>query len=150
MVVDLVVPEEGLVPIAEGEVLNTDVLIGVLGTLLERGHMLPVLPVLVPKVVSIDTAENQAGDDSIDGELAPKVAGGSSMVLDSSSLAVERIVNHPRKLVVGAVEAALESSASRSATQLLSGAEDVALREHGAEGQSNGCCVFLQIGRAHV
>lgn len=26
--------------------------------------MLPVLPVLVPKVVSIDTAENQAGDDS--------------------------------------------------------------------------------------
>lgn len=76
-----------------------------------------------------------------------RTAGGSSMVLDSSSLAVERIVNHPRKLVVGAVEAALESSASRSATQLLSGAEDVALREHGAEGQSNGCCVFLLLGQ---
>jgi hypothetical protein len=72
-----------------------------------------------------------------------RTTGGSSMVLDSSSLAVKRVVNHPRKLVVGAVEAALESSASRSATQLLSSAEDVALREHGAEGQSNGCCVSV-------
>lgn len=53
-----------LVAIAPGEVLGADVLISILGTLLKWGHVLPVLPVLIPKVVGIDATEDQAGNDS--------------------------------------------------------------------------------------
>ena len=56
--------ETHLVAVAPGEVLDADVLVGVLGALLERGHVLPVLPVLVPEVVSVDATANQAGDNS--------------------------------------------------------------------------------------
>ena len=71
-----------------------------------------------------------------------RTTGGSGVVLDGSSLAVELVVNHPGKLGVSAVEAALESRADGSAAQLLSSAEHRALREHGCWRQSNGCCVF--------
>lgn len=50
-----------LVTISPGEVLHTDVLVRVLGALLERGLVLPVLPVLLPKVPGVDTGQNQAG-----------------------------------------------------------------------------------------
>lgn len=53
-----------LVTVTPGEVLGADVLVGVLGTLLKRGHMVPVLPVLVPQIVGIDTTTNEAGDNS--------------------------------------------------------------------------------------
>jgi hypothetical protein len=52
-----------LVTVAPGVVLHADVLVGVLGALLERGHVLPVLPVLGPKAVGVETAADQAGDD---------------------------------------------------------------------------------------
>lgn len=60
------------------------------------------------------------------------------MVLDVGSLAVELVVDGPgRHLSVGAVQAALDSRAHRSGTQLLSRAlrktEEVALREHGGQ-----------------
>lgn len=51
------------------------------------------------------------------------------MVLDSSSLAVELVVDSPRwDLGIGVVEAALKSRASRSGT--LREAKNTALREH--------------------
>lgn len=56
--------ETHLVTISPGVVLAADVLVGVLGTLLERGHVLPVLPVLVPQVVGVQATANEAGDDS--------------------------------------------------------------------------------------
>jgi hypothetical protein len=56
--------ETYLVTVTEGEVLHTDVLVRVLGALLERGHVLPVLPVLVPEVVGVETTANQAGNNS--------------------------------------------------------------------------------------
>jgi hypothetical protein len=37
------------------------------GAFLERGHVLPVLPVLGPEVVGIETATNQAGNDGARG-----------------------------------------------------------------------------------
>lgn len=58
-----------LVTVTEGEVLHTDVLVRVLGALLDRRHVLPVLPVLVPEVVGVETTANQAGNDSAAGQL---------------------------------------------------------------------------------
>lgn len=52
-----------LVTVAPGEVLHADVLVGVLGALLQRGHVLPVLPVLLPEVVGVDAAADQAGNN---------------------------------------------------------------------------------------
>lgn len=60
---DIVTGKTHLVTVTEGVVLHADVLVGVLGTLLERGHVLPVLPVLLPEVVGVDATANQAGDD---------------------------------------------------------------------------------------
>lgn len=59
-----------LVTVAKGEVLHADILVGVLGALLERGHVLPVLPVLIPEVVSVDATANQAGDNSTIGPIS--------------------------------------------------------------------------------
>lgn len=64
MVVDRVVPEQGLVAVAPGVVLGADVLVGVLDALLEGGHVRPVLPVLGPEVVRVGAGEDQAGDDA--------------------------------------------------------------------------------------
>lgn len=64
MVVDRVVPEQGLVAVAPGVVLGADVLVGVLDALLEGGHVRPVLPVLRPEVVGVGAGEDQAGDDA--------------------------------------------------------------------------------------
>jgi hypothetical protein len=64
VVVDAGVPEEGLVAVSPGEVLGPDVLVGVLDALLERGHVAPVLPVLVPEVVGVVAREDDAGGDT--------------------------------------------------------------------------------------
>jgi hypothetical protein len=53
-----------LVTVTEREVLHTDVLVRVLGALLERRHVVPVLPVLVPQVVGVKATADQAGDNS--------------------------------------------------------------------------------------
>jgi hypothetical protein len=53
-----------LVTVTPGEVLHTDVLVGVLGALLQRRHVVPVLPVLVPQVVGVKATADQAGDNS--------------------------------------------------------------------------------------
>lgn len=53
-----------LVTISPGEVLDTDVLVGVFHALLKRRKMLPVFPVLIPEIVCIETTANQAGNDS--------------------------------------------------------------------------------------
>ena len=57
------------------------------------------------------------------------------MVLDGSSLAVEFVVDNPRRLGLGAVETALDCRADRSGTHLLRNTlgqtTDTALREHG-------------------
>lgn len=58
-----------LITVSPRVVLHTDVLIGILGALLKRGHVLPVLPMLVPEVVGVDAAADQAGDDGAVEEL---------------------------------------------------------------------------------
>ena len=80
MVVDLVVPESSLVTIAPREVLGADVLVGVLDALLKRRKVVPVLPVFIPEVVRVDTGKDQGRNNSVDRQLAPELARGSSMV----------------------------------------------------------------------
>lgn len=53
-----------LVTVTPGEVLGADILVGVFGTLLKRGHVVPVLPVLVPQVVGVDATTDEAGNNS--------------------------------------------------------------------------------------
>jgi hypothetical protein len=53
-----------LVTITPGVVLHTDVLVRVFRALLKRGHVLPVLPVLLPEVVGVDGAKDKARNDS--------------------------------------------------------------------------------------
>jgi hypothetical protein len=48
VIVDLVVPEQCLIPIAPEEVLRPDVLVWVLDSLFQRRQMAPVLPMFVP------------------------------------------------------------------------------------------------------
>ena len=64
-----------------------------------------------------------------------RTTGRGSMVLDGSSLAVEFVVNDPRRLGLGAVETALGGRADWSGTHLLRStlrqAAKIALREHG-------------------
>ena len=63
VVVDLVVPEESLVPIAPEVVLRPDILVWILDSLLQGRQVLPVLPMLVPKVPRVDAAKYQTWDD---------------------------------------------------------------------------------------
>lgn len=53
-----------LVTVTPREVLDANILVWVLGALLKRGHVLPVLPVLRPEVVGVEATTNQAGNDS--------------------------------------------------------------------------------------
>lgn len=64
MEVDAIVPEQSLVAVAPGVVLGADVLVGILDALLQRGHVRPVLPMLVPEAVGVDSGEQEAGEDS--------------------------------------------------------------------------------------
>jgi hypothetical protein len=53
--------QQRLVPISPREILRPDVLVRILDPLLQRRQMLPVFPMLVPKVPGIDAAEDEAG-----------------------------------------------------------------------------------------
>ena len=53
-----------LVAVAPRVVAGADVLVGVLGTLLEGGHVRPVLPMLVPEVVGVEAGEDKGGGDA--------------------------------------------------------------------------------------
>jgi len=54
--------QDGLVTVAPGEVLGAHVLVGVLDALLKRGHVAPVLPVLLPEDVGVDATTDQGGN----------------------------------------------------------------------------------------
>ena len=51
-----------LITIAPGKFLCSDVLVRVLHPLLQRWQMFPVLPMLTPEIVGIDTGDNQTGN----------------------------------------------------------------------------------------
>lgn len=53
-----------LVTVTPLEVLGADVLVGVLGALGQRGHVVPVVPVLLPQVVGVGTGADQADGDT--------------------------------------------------------------------------------------
>lgn len=52
--------QKGLVAISPLEVLGSDVLVRVLGALLQGRHVLPVLPVIVPQNPCVDASGNQS------------------------------------------------------------------------------------------
>ncbi len=65
--------QEGLVSVAPGEVLGADVLVRVLGALLKRGEMGPVLPMLVPEVIGVQAGDEKAGDDGAGRDIVSRV-----------------------------------------------------------------------------
>lgn len=53
-----------LVAITPLVVLGADVLVRILGALLQRRHVVPVVPVLVPEPVGVGTRQGEGGDDA--------------------------------------------------------------------------------------
>lgn len=53
-----------LVTIAPLVVLGADVLVRVLGALLQRRHVAPVVPVLIPQVVGVGARSHEGGDNT--------------------------------------------------------------------------------------
>lgn len=53
-----------LVAITPAEVPGADVLVGVLGALLQGRKMRPVLPMLVPELVGVGASEDEGGNAS--------------------------------------------------------------------------------------
>lgn len=53
-----------LVTIAPLVVLGADVLVRVLGALLQRRHVAPVVPVLNPEVIGVGTGNGEGGDNT--------------------------------------------------------------------------------------
>jgi hypothetical protein len=51
-----------LVTIAPSIVLVPDVLVGILDALFQRGHVVPMFPMLVPQVIGVDCGESNARD----------------------------------------------------------------------------------------
>lgn len=107
VVVDSVVPEQGLVTVSPLKVLGADVLVGVFDALLQRRHMAPVFPVVLPQNPSVDAGCNQEDGDTVDRDLPPQLGGGLGVVLDMLSLLDELVFGR------GAGETAL-----RGGTQL--------------------------------
>lgn len=68
--VALVKEQTYLVTISPLVVLGANVLVGVLGALLQRRQVVPVVPMLVPQVVGVGTGEAKGGNDGADGGLA--------------------------------------------------------------------------------
>ena len=136
MIVDLVIPEGGLVTVSPPEVLGANVLVGVLGPL--RAGVLVllvgyVLPVGIPSHLCVNAGDDDAGDGDVERKLAPELARLASVLLDVSTLTVELVVLGTSKLLgaLGAVVAA--AGAGRSAGKGLArgGAGDRAGGEHG-------------------
>jgi len=65
--------QTNLITITPEEVLRPDILVRVLGLLLERRSVGHVLPVLDPQAVCVDGCNAQAGNHNVDGHLAPGV-----------------------------------------------------------------------------
>jgi len=87
VIVDVVVPKEGLVSITPEVVLGTNVLVWVFGLLLSGDWIVcNVLPVLVPQVPGVDTGDNQGRNGDIEGEFAPKLSSFRSMMFDSFTI----------------------------------------------------------------
>ncbi len=51
-----------LITIPPDIIFRPNILIRILRTLIQRRHMLPMLPMLRPQIVSVDAGDNQAGD----------------------------------------------------------------------------------------
>ncbi len=86
-------------------VLGADVLVGVLGALLQSGHVVPVLPVLVPQVICVGTGGDEAGGNTATNLLAVLDLRGSDAVLvgfvaNSSDRSIEA---YYRSVVFGSV-----------------------------------------------
>lgn len=52
--------QTNLVTLAPLVVLGANVLVSVLGALLQRSHMVPMLPMSLPEDVGVDTSDDQA------------------------------------------------------------------------------------------
>lgn len=76
---------------------------------------------LVQATLNVENAPRSNNIHDWQLRLGSRTAGGGSMVLDSSTLAVELVVNDPRGLSLGAVEAALGSRADRCGTLAQAG-----------------------------
>jgi len=92
VVVNLRVPEQGLVSITPEKVLSSYILVWVFRSVLQRRQMLPMAPMLIPKIVRVDASNEEAGNSDIEGQLAPQITGCRSMILHSFSLTVESVV----------------------------------------------------------
>jgi len=92
VVVCLVIPEKSLVPVTPEEILASDVLVWIFWSLLQRRHVLPMRPMLMPKVVGIDRCNDKARNRHVNRQLAPKIRSSSSMVFHGLSLAIEGII----------------------------------------------------------
>jgi hypothetical protein len=55
--------QDSLVSVTPAEVFGADVLVRVLGALFKRRKVRPMLPMLVPKVISVDSAQDERRDD---------------------------------------------------------------------------------------
>ena len=56
--------QKRFVAVAPEEVLDANVLIRILGALLKRRHVRPVLPMLIPEIPGIDAGQNHGGRDA--------------------------------------------------------------------------------------
>ncbi len=61
-----------LVAIPPEKVLGPDVLVWVFNSLFQRREMFPMLPMLVPQVVRVDTGQDEAGSDDATTMLAKR------------------------------------------------------------------------------
>lgn len=55
--------EAHLITITPEEVFGAEVLVRILGTFLERGHVFPMFPMLVPLIISVRAGDDHANRD---------------------------------------------------------------------------------------
>lgn len=91
VVVDEIVPEEALISITPEKVLGANILVRVFWPLWERRHVLPVLPMLVPEVVGVDTTEEEEWGDTVQRQLFPQLAALAGMFFHRLALGNKRI-----------------------------------------------------------
>jgi len=108
VMVDAGVPEESLIAVSPEVILCSYVLIAVLWPVLQWLKVLPVGPMLSPQLIGICTGDQQARNNGIDGQLAPKITRGSCVVLHCFSLAIECIILGSFEGILSAGESSLE------------------------------------------
>ena len=72
MIVHLVIPKQSLVAVTPRKGFVPDVQIFVLRSLLRRGTVLLMFPVLVPKDVGVGSGDEEGRDGNEDGEFTPQ------------------------------------------------------------------------------